>query len=483
MNHKTNPSVKIIGVLSTVLLLFSLNTNIAFSAGNLAALTGTPFACATWNLATDFRVSPNQENPNRDLCNNLGVWSFMESASLTRDPATYTLLPIFTANGVQGGGSMPGVNFWQGTYLDPWGSYPFLGFNASGTTYGLWLPNIPNLHPAPTRMAIVGWRSPLNGYVSVTGGLNDTDPGGGDGIQWYFERNSTNLASGSFLNGGSQTFANGTGGAGLNTVAVNTGDMLYLIVHPKANIANDTTAVNLSINVTSPPTPTKTPTIAPTSTRTSTPTRTPTRTRTPTPTKTATPTRTPTRTPTVTPTPNSNGSGSCWSSQESWATYTVYYDIITSPIPPNITAADWVASIEAAAQTWNNVSPSHFSFVRQSGSSNTVRLEKPLDETKIAVAAPPISSGFITVGYTKINPNYLWDVNNTPVSGNPDSNGNTDTYNLQSVATHEFGHWLYLNHSGANCTGATMYFSIVPGEIKKITLANADKNAINWQYP
>jgi len=33
-------------------------------------------ACTDWNLASDFRVSPNQENPNRDSCGNLGVWHF-----------------------------------------------------------------------------------------------------------------------------------------------------------------------------------------------------------------------------------------------------------------------------------------------------------------------------------------------------------------------------------------------------------------------
>jgi hypothetical protein len=55
--------------------------------GTLATLAGTD-----WNLASDFRVSPNQENPNRDSCGNLGVWHFM-SADLNRQ--TYTLLQGF----------------------------------------------------------------------------------------------------------------------------------------------------------------------------------------------------------------------------------------------------------------------------------------------------------------------------------------------------------------------------------------------------
>src|SRR5258706_35833 len=55
--------------------------------------------CYTWNLANDFRVSPNQENPNRDSCNNLGVWKFMASTTLTRDPET--LCPAYASDGIK----------------------------------------------------------------------------------------------------------------------------------------------------------------------------------------------------------------------------------------------------------------------------------------------------------------------------------------------------------------------------------------------
>jgi len=86
-------------------------------------------------------------------------------------------------------------------------------------------------------MAIIGWISPLTGYVSITGSLSDGAPGSGDGIQWYIDRDSVGLASGNINNGGSQVFSSGTGGAGLNSVAVTTVDKIYRIVHPKANIS------------------------------------------------------------------------------------------------------------------------------------------------------------------------------------------------------------------------------------------------------
>lgn len=263
---------------------FEINTT-----ANPPAPTSTPFACNNWNLTDDFLTTPNLENPNRDSCNNLNVWNFLQSASLTHDPAGYTLLPNFTDSGINGGPIL-GLNYWQGNYTDPWGIYPFIGYNATGAMQGTWPPNSIRLHPAPSQMPVVGWRSPINGYVSITGVLTDTDAGCGDGIQWFVDRNDVNLASGSIPNGGSQSFSSGTGGAGLDVVVVDVDDMLYVIVHPNWSISCDSTEIELSIAVTTPPTATPTPTV----TSTATPTFTPTATYTPTVTATSTPTVTPT---------------------------------------------------------------------------------------------------------------------------------------------------------------------------------------------
>ena len=102
--------------------------SVSAQGGNTPTPTGTPFACSSWNLANDFRISPNQENPNRDSCNNLGVWEFMASTSLTRDPATYYPLSIFTP----AVGNYPGLDFWFGTIVNGNGQFPAIGFNGSG---------------------------------------------------------------------------------------------------------------------------------------------------------------------------------------------------------------------------------------------------------------------------------------------------------------------------------------------------------------
>jgi len=218
-------------------------------------------------------------------------------------------------------------------------------------------------------------------------------------------------------------------------------------------------------------TPTLTPTLTPTNTPTFTPTATFTPTNSPTFTPTFTPTNTLTSTPTVTPSPNDHGSGTCWASGPSWPDYTVYYDIDSS-IPPS-----WIPSIEAAAQTWNDVAPSHFNFVRQIGSSNIIRLDVP-DRGIAGTAAWP-DVPYYQHAYTVFDPGPVitWDTNNA----NPSS---TD-YNVQNTMTHEFGHWLFLvdNYDQVNCSEVTMYGYVVHGETKKISLEIPDENGINFQYP
>jgi hypothetical protein len=163
----------------------------------------------------------------------------------------------------------------------------------------------------------------------------------------------------------------------------------------------------------------------------------------------------------------------------------VNYEIDTSSLPPNIAEQDWISSITAAAQTWTNVSPSYFAFVPQVGSGNFIKYQQPDNTAYIATTVSEPSSGPYVVAVTKINPLKSWDVNNTPSSSNPDSNGSTTTYNLQNIATHELGHWLYLHDmaDSTNCADVTMYWTAAKGEIKKIDLEDPDSNGLNSQYP
>jgi len=226
--------------------------------------TPSPSPCTSWNLASDFRISPNQENPNRDSCNNLGIWEFMGSPGLDRVPAAYYPMSTFTASG--------GLNMWQGNNGEG-----HISFNASGVDYIqgaiTWPANTIDVHPGPAQMVVMAWHSPVNGHISVTGSVSDNNPYTGncnnqDGILWFIDKNSTNIALGGFVNGGSQTFASGTNGANLNTVSVISGDVIYLAIHPGGNYYCDDTFVDLAINVTSAINVTIAPTSMPAATST-----------------------------------------------------------------------------------------------------------------------------------------------------------------------------------------------------------------------
>lgn len=207
---------------------------------------------------------------------------------------------------------------------------------------------------------------------------------------------------------------------------------------------------------------------------TATPTLTPTFTPTSTPTATFTPTPTITPTNTFIPgTPHDHGSGTCWRSAGWWSGYGATYNFHSS-LP-----STFESSIDASAQTWNDVFPSSFSFNRSIFSTYLVRYEVPLDNPDYVagtIASP--STGPFNFAVTRLNPNKTWDTNIPPAS---------NTHSVQAVMTHEFGHWIFLGDiyrvSQPGCTHVTMDEVINPGDFGEITLASEDENGINWQYP
>jgi len=200
-------------------------------------------SCAGWNLATEFRLSPDQANPNPDNCGNANVWHFMESSSLVRDPMTYGLLPEFITDGF----FVAGIQQWQdlsNCSLSCNDKLPAVGVNATGTlgqTGSIsWPAGVVRVHPMPTQLAIVGWRSPTNGSISISGAFTDMDGSCGDGVAWFIDQGTTTLANGSFPNGGTQSFQ-------LSDIPVSQGDFLYFIVDPNGDHFCDSTALEITL--------------------------------------------------------------------------------------------------------------------------------------------------------------------------------------------------------------------------------------------
>ncbi|OQX00127.1 MAG: hypothetical protein BWK80_62210 [Desulfobacteraceae bacterium IS3] len=209
-------------------------------------------ACTEWNLAKDFRMSPNQENPNRDSCGNKDVWHFLQSGDFKHDPQTYTLMPNFSTSSRYDGTA--GIHNWTGTEIPDVTVYKtekdFIYPNA--TT----LADYVYMHPGWNHLTIVGWRSPINGNVKVSGEIASqyTKGGGGcgsltgDGIKWYIDKGATTLVSGAFPNQGSQDFQEGTIGSSLTSIPVKQGEFIYFIIDRNDNAFCDATKLDVTIS-------------------------------------------------------------------------------------------------------------------------------------------------------------------------------------------------------------------------------------------
>ncbi len=107
------------------------------------------------------------------------------------------------------------------------------------------------VHPSPTGGVAVAWKSPIAGKIQIKGGVTDADPNCGDGIEWVINARvagtSRPLASGAFPNGGAQVFNDGKGAGSLASLEVQAGDMVEVVVLPKAEYSCDTTLVDLNI--------------------------------------------------------------------------------------------------------------------------------------------------------------------------------------------------------------------------------------------
>jgi hypothetical protein len=203
--------------------------------------------CQTWDLAHDLRTYPDQENPNRDSYANPGVWTFWKRTSGQEGPGVYEPLPSFTAHafGIQG------LEQWTGQQV---GSeqdvLPAVGINTTAQTQSYstlaWPPHAIRVHPSDMPV-VVGWQSPISGQVRISGLAGDMDPNCGNGVLWSIVQGTRVLASGNLGNGQSQAFADGTGGASLESVSVSEGDSLYFTVDPNGEPNCDSTELEIRV--------------------------------------------------------------------------------------------------------------------------------------------------------------------------------------------------------------------------------------------
>lgn len=225
----------------------------------LLAIAASPAEAAprAWDLANDFRTGSSHANPNPDSHGNLDVWSFSESATLVRDPATYTRLPDYDPAYCGTAGAERWLTGSRNT--------PHIGKNANSSPVSpcssipelVWPPGAVVAHPSISRLAVVEWKSPFTGAVSISGAVADAESGAfcGDGIGWTIDKgpgdrsSKTTLASGSFGDGGSQQFDQGSGGGSLSSVAVQQGENLYFVIDPGSFLNEDCDSTVLAVTI------------------------------------------------------------------------------------------------------------------------------------------------------------------------------------------------------------------------------------------
>lgn len=222
-----------------------------FAPGALATVRGSPAnGLLNWILADDFRVWPDQANPNPDSFGNPDTWSFLWTTA-AHNPSTYALITVFYPNA----GGIPGEQGWVGPEPvgEPNSGAPVLGMNTTGvplfSSNTSHPPGVILTHPDSTQPAIVGWHSPFTGSVAITGGVTDMSTFCGDGILWYIDKNSSTVASGSYPNGGAQLFQDGTNGSQLANLPVTKGDFIYFLIAPGGDYCADGTQLDVTIKM------------------------------------------------------------------------------------------------------------------------------------------------------------------------------------------------------------------------------------------
>jgi hypothetical protein len=210
-------------------------------AASVVALIIVPSAPAhvnpVWSFGTEFRVSPDNENPNRDHHGIAGVWHYQySSGSVPGTPMTAYQLA-------------PGGQSWK----DPSRPYPTVSKADPGNPAGLGFVQTGDPNTAPgTDYAIVGWEAKSVLTVRVSGRLHIPDqPCNSDGATWRIQKNGDPpLASGIVPEDGSQNFFSG---GSLDSISLLPGDFIYLLVGPGTAHNCDNVFVDLDISCAATP--------------------------------------------------------------------------------------------------------------------------------------------------------------------------------------------------------------------------------------
>lgn len=227
--------------------------------GHSQKVSSTPALVKQWSLSRDFRTAPNEVNPSPDRYGNKDVWYYLQSDPVIfpkHQSIYYTLLRKFVDDTF----FIKGLEQWEGIVGDDVENLlPVIGINATDKTQRfsgvIWPAKTIRAHPLPDSYSIAGWRSPVQGLISVQGSVRDMDAECGNGITWSVDlkrarSDNITMAHGAIANGGFQSFLDGSGGNRLRSIWINRGDFLYVLIGPKnGDYVCDSTKLDVTIDM------------------------------------------------------------------------------------------------------------------------------------------------------------------------------------------------------------------------------------------
>lgn len=133
--------------------------------------------------------------------------------------------------------------------------------------------------------------------------------------------------------------------------------------------------------------------------------------------------------------------------------------------------SSWSSAIDAGANAWTNAG-ARFSF--QKMITNNKLYYSSLQDGTGAITYHSTSGGYLSACTTTFNSICSWSTS---------SSGTPGCLDVQSIAVHEFGHWLWLNDLyDSTDTEKTMYYYTGFNEIKKRSLDSDDITGIRNIY-
>jgi hypothetical protein len=190
-----------------------------------------------WDLASDFRRHP-ADNPFPHVVGGPPVWSLRRGPGLDRS-GTYPRLPEYTREFARGLAAWHGVS-------GACGGLPAVGVTASrpaNVCDALVPEQSVFVSPDRDQLAVVGWESPITGEVEVGAGFGDLDADCGGSIPYWIDLDTSPLAAGEVVRGGSKTLPP------IRT-PVSVGQSIYVVVGPSADARAGCDAAQMHVTIT-----------------------------------------------------------------------------------------------------------------------------------------------------------------------------------------------------------------------------------------